>query len=1125
MPLSSRLAKVLACTMLIMPPQNGRAQDITFSYNNVSLKAVLKEIKEQSGFDFMYNDRVVGENIRVSIHANKLDVSEVLDRCLKNTDLTYSIKDKTVIITAAAKRKNGAEPTSNKAQNFTLTGTVKSKAGDPIAGATIKVLDNGTQALTDGLGNFQLRVDKQMVSLEISSVGYSTLHRNAVAGESIALILDERVNEMDEVVVVGYGTQKKIHVTGSVAQINSEELNRTPMSNVTNMLAGKLPGLISRQSSGLPGADAASLTIRGFGTFNDSSPLLLVDGVERAFNNLDPNDVESVTILKDAAASAIYGVRAAHGVILVKTRRGNTNDDVKISYTNGFSISNNTRFPKFLNGPDYAKWHNRARELDGATGYFSESDIDKIKNGDPDGLLGNTDWLDLLFKDHANMQQHNVSAYGGSAKSQFFVSAGFMDQQGIIPNTSFKRYNLRSNVDVNVSDNISLLLNVAGRKEDTDHPGFAVNPNNGYNPITQAIRVSPFIPSSYQGLPTATGPSASTWSPVAAANESGFYKTDRYVFESSMELAYKMPFLDGLSVKVFGNYDHNFTEQRNFLESFQVNKFNLATRNYTQTRADGTADLSSLFQGSSNGSMLTMRPSLQYQKEINKHSIGALLLYEYRETNGSSFQASRRNFLISDIPELSFAQEDVANSVRGSSNTTRIAGYVGRFNYAYSNKYLAEVAFRYDGSYKFHPDYRWGFFPSVSLGWVASEEAFFQSASIDRLKFRMSAGELGKDNLDAFLYRSFFALTDAPVYGFGENTAANYALYSTNSVPSSNLGWEKTRVANIGMEMNLWKGKLDIELDAFYKYTYDILQAVAGVYPPSISDNFRTIENSGKVSARGMELSLTHKSRVNNVFYQLKSNVSWARNKVLSRVQAENVPEWQSIIGKPIGGIYGFQSLGLYQTAEELENRPTGPGGVQRLGDLRYEDYNGDGKLDTYDLVRIANSTNPELMLGFSADISWKALSFGFQLQGAGNSDVLISGLYPNGVMDQTEFARAFYEGGNAPYYLVEGSWTPENTDAQFPRLGEVWNGNNGWTSSWWVYNGAYLRLKQAYLGVTIPKEWIRKAHIDNLRVNISGSNLLTWDYLKFLDPEMPNNNNGYYPQQRTFSLGLSLTF
>jgi TonB-linked SusC/RagA family outer membrane protein len=812
---------------------------------------------------------------------------------------------------------------------------------------------------------------------------------------------------------------------------------------------------------------------------------------------------------------------------LVTTKRGGIDQKSQITYDGSYTFSVNTRFPKFLSGEDYAYWHNKARELDGEVGYYDESEVDKIVNGDPDGMLGDTDWLGSLFKNYGGTQRHNLSVSGGTEKVQYFLGGGVMNQDGILPNTSFKRYSMRSNVDLQVTNDIKVSFSISGRKENTMNPGFSISPNSSYNPITLAIRALPIIPKEYNGLPTATGDGASTYSPLAAVNESGFDKFDRYIFESSSTIEYAVPFIEGLTLKMMFAYDFNFVEQRNFLDSFDVAKYRPALNDYIVTRADGTAENASLFQGSSNGANRLSRPSVEYHKKLGAHDIGALFLYEYHQGNGSSFQAARRDFLLSTIPEMSFAQEDIPNSIKGESSETRIAGYVGRLNYGFSDKYLAEFAFRYDGSYKFHKDYRWGFFPSVSVGWVLSQEDFFKNAfpNIDRFKLRASAGELGSDNLEAFLYKRFFNMTTSPAYAFGTTPSPTYVMYSTNSVPSYDLSWEKTRTCNLGMELVAWNGLLSAELDGFYKYTYDILQSVTGLYPPSLANNFQTIENSGAVDSRGVELLLGHQNKLGDLRYKLSGNVSWARNKVLERTQQDNIPSWKNIIGQPIGGIYGYHATGLYQTEDQLINRPTGPGGVQRLGDLMYEDLNGDGKIDLYDQERIARSPMPEMMFSFSGDFNWKGIDASFQFQGAAICDVLISGLYPNGIMDQTEFARAFYGGGNSPYYLVENSWTPDHTNAQYPRLGESWNGNNGWTSDWWVKDGAYLRLKQLTLGYSIPKRWTSKLEIERLRFYFSGNNLFTWDSLNFLDPEMPSNNNGYYPQQKTYDLGVSVTF
>ncbi|SHF39320.1 TonB-linked outer membrane protein, SusC/RagA family [Mariniphaga anaerophila] len=1101
----------------------------SFKAENKQVVEVLRQIEEQSDFRFFFLREQVDVERKVTVTAREATVEQILKEIFRGQPVSYDFANQSLIV--LTRNNNPQESTGSSSesgvQQNTITGKITDASGQPLPGVTVAIKGTTHGTVTNAEGDYSLVNIPSQTTLVFSFVGMKTQEITVDGKTNINVVMEEESIGVDEVVVVGYGIQKKAHVTGSVAQISSEELMKAPKANVSSMLTGKLPGLISRQTSGQPGSDQSTIIIRGFGTFNDSSPLILVDGVERNFNTIDPNDIKSVSILKDAAAAAVYGVRAAHGVVLITTKRGSANKKATISYDGSFSFSTNTRFPKFLNGVDYAYWHNKARELDGETGYFDESDIEKIANGDPDGVLGNTDWLGSLFKDYGGTWRHNISATGGNEKVQYYVAGGVWDQSGIIPNTEYKRYNLRSNIDMDITKDIKLALNVSGRKENTINPGFSIAPNNEFSPITQAIRALPVIPREYNGLPTATGDGAATFNAVAAATQSGFNKIDRYIFESSASIQYSVPFVEGLNVKFFFAYDQDFHEQRNFLDTYNVAKYTPATGKYVVSRAYGTSEYSSLFQSASNGSRLLTRPSVEYNKKFGNHNFGALFLYEYNEGNGSSFQAQRRRFLLNAIPELSFAQEDVPNSIRGESSETQVAGYVTRLNYGFADKYLFEFAGRYDGSYKFHEDYRWGFFPSVSLGWVLSEENFFKDAfpNVDRLKIRASAGELGRDNIDAFLYKRFFNLTDTPAYAFGETVSPQYVLYSTNSVPSYNLTWEKTRTVNGGVDFVAWKGLLSFEFDAFYKYTHDILQEVGGLYPPSIANNFQTIENSGAVAAKGMELLLGHQNSIGKLHYNLSGNVSWARNKVLERTQQANIPSWQNIIGQPIGGIYGFHATGLYQTEEQLINRPTGPGGVQRLGDLMYEDLNGDGKIDYYDQKRIARSSIPEMVYSLSGDLQWKGFDASFQLQGAAICDVIISGLYPNGVMDQTEFARAFYGGGNSPYYLVENSWTPENTNARYPRLGEAWNGNNGWTSDWWVVDGSYLRLKQLTLGYTVPKRIASTMNMERLRVYVSGTNLLTWDHLDFMDPEMPSNTNGYYPQQKTFDIGVNVTF
>lgn len=1010
----------------------------------------------------------------------------------------------------------------------TVTGFVTDDSGMPIIGANIwaKASSTGTSSDLDGKFTIKVPVGEQ---LTVSYIGCVTQQIKVTKALSLTIKLESEAMDLDEVVVVGYGTQKKEHVTGSVTQVSAKELTKVPMTNVSNMLVGKLPGLAAVQNSGQPGADQASISIRSYGTFNDSSPLLLVDGVERTFNTMDPNDIESVTILKDAAASAVYGVRAAHGVILVKTKRGSKDQKANITYSGSLTFSTNTRFPKFLNAPDYARWHNKARQMDNHAPYFSEEDIAKMEAGyDPDGIFGNTDWVDLAFKNFGATQQHNISAVGGNEKVQYFVSGGFMDQDGIVKNTNFKRWNLRANIDVQISNNLKLSMNMAGRMQEQKSPGFSISSDAYNSPIMMATRTLPIIPETYNGLPAAWGGEGGTrtFNPVAALESSGFNQNKKSVFESQMTLAYDIPFIKGLQAKMFVSFDKDFTETKGFLTPYKVATFDIEKRQYNTVTAEGTGN-GSLFQSASSGQKFMLRPSIEYTNTFGKHDVNALFLYEQTENDGGNMQAQRKKYLLTDLAELSMGLEDVENSIRGSSSASAMAGFVGRLNYAYAKKYLAEFAFRADGSYKFAKEHRWGFFPSLSLGWLMSEEAWFRNAlpKIDKFKVRGSVGLLGRDNTAAFLYKRLMALTASPSYIIGETYTSVYGLYTLNSIPSSTLTWEKTQTWNGGVEMTMWNGLLSVDLDAFYKYTYDILENVSATYPPSLGGNFPSTINSGSVSVKGFELKLGHRNRIHKVNYSVDGYLTYAKNKVLSRLQSSNLPEWQSLIGHPIGEIRGFKAIGLYQTQEQLDNRPEGPGGTQRLGDIMYEDINGDGKIDSHDMVVIGHSSLPDMNFSLNMNVEWNGFDISMLWQGAAMRDVAISGAYASGTNDQTQFSRPFYGNGNSPYYLLENSWTPENTDAAYPRLGVDWNSNNAWASSWWIRNGSYLRLKNAQVGYSVPSRILKCTGLQRLRVYVSGTNLLTFDHLKYLDPEMPNVNNGYYPQQRTYSVGLNATF
>ena len=1016
------------------------------------------------------------------------------------------------------------------AQQLSVSGRVTGAEGGGIAGATVVVKgDNTRGTTTDSQGAYTLEVKSGNDILVFSFIGYKTVEIPVNNRTTVNASLSEDATEMDEVVVVGYGTQKKQFLVGSVSSVSNKELLKAPMTNVSNMMTGKLPGVTSIQRSGQPGSDQASILVRGSSTFNDSSPLCLVDGVERMINTVNPNDIASISILKDAATSAIYGVRGANGVILITTKSG-SEGATQISYDGSVTFSTNTALPEFLNAQDYIGWHNKAREMDGLAPVWTDEVIAKMK---ADGTYGETDWVDLLFKNYGFTHQHNISATGGNDRIKHYTSVGLMNQDGIVPNTSYKRFNIRSNIDAKIARNLSFSMNVRGFRENKNAPGYPITNQYDFNPIMQAFYALPIIAPTYKGLPQGYMNGSYTQQPVAAVEQSGYIRDTRWQFEGNAKLEYdfgSIEALQGLKAGVFVAYDYSNSTNRNFNRSFNLMSFSSSTFESTQVTASGINLLSSFSKSASWGDSFTVRPTITYEREFGgKHNVSALFLYEQKK-GYSDTMTGRKNGYYADYPvdlSLGSTWEGIDVPVSGSFSDTGIASFAGRISYAYDRKYLAEFTFRADGSYKFAPHNRWGFFPSVALGWVVSEENFFKKAlpKVDFLKLRASYGELGADDTSAWLYMQSYSTT-APNFSYIVGGTGHTAYYTSNYV-YDNLTWSRTHSFNVGFDLSVWEGKLGVEFDWFYKLTDHILEQVAGSYAPSLGGNVPSYMNSGKMDNRGFELVLKHNNHFSSGWrYSLTGSLSWARNKVLAKHISDDHPMYRAILGQPIGSVYGFKATGLFQTEEQIANAPTAPSGEKRLGDLMYADINGDGKIDSSkDFVKIGRSYTPEMNFSLNMEVAYKNLYLTALWQGAALCCYQLSAAYNHGTFDNTMYTRPFYSSGNAPYYLVEGAWREDNRDAEYPRLSTVSNGNNAWPSSWWVKNGAYLRLKNLQIGYTLPQHLLNKTGIERVNIYIAGTNLLTFSAFKYVDPEMPSVNNGYYPQQRTYSIGVNLSF
>jgi TonB-linked SusC/RagA family outer membrane protein len=1021
-----------------------------------------------------------------------------------------------------------------------VTGTVLDTQNEPLVGASVAVKGTTNGTITDIDGRFILKAPNGNVTFVFSFIGYDKQEIALKGRTTLKVILKENTKTIDEVVVVGYGTQKKSSLTGSVSQIRGDELLKAPSTNVSSLLGGRLPGIQSVQTSGQPGEDQAALTIRG----SIYGVTYIVDGMPRSINDIDPNDIETVSVLKDGASAAVYGLQGAGGVVIITTKKGHEGKS-QITYSGTYGISQNANFPKFLDGPGFAYYYNKGLEMDGNQPIFTQADITKMTNGDDSDGWGNTNWIKKVFGTGHN-QQHSVTAQGGTDNIKYFTSLGYLGQEGNINNYTYDRYNLRANIDADIASNWKLTVGVAGQVGRKKNPAFSAGgsgedtgENAGYwmSIAQQAIASHPYLPAEYNGLPVGTPNNGNQPnSPLAAINKSGKYKTNTLDLQSNVTLQYNVPWVKGLNVKFTGAYDFETSRNKNLTTPYYV----MIAKKPDTTNPDisyqkvidprGTTYIT-LGEGDAEYTQLVGQGSINYVTTIaKKHHIDAMVLLELRDKKSNNFSAYGKDLNFVELPELNFAQ--AANSpIAGSSDHTRSAGYVFRAKYDYDNTYLAEFTGRYDGSYRFSGNVsgkRWGFFPSFSAGWRMSNEDFMKDLDfIDNLKLRASAGMLGNDGVPAYSFLSTYANSDAVVLG---GTRLN--SLATGVIANPNLTWERTLSYNAGFDLNMWKGLLGLEFDLFYNYTYDILTSMGSNYPSSMGGYYPTYENYNKIDGKGLEVLLSHKNHIGagkHAFnYGASFNLTYAKSRWLRYPDSPNVPNYQKVTGQAYGAKMGWTAAGLFQSEEEIDNSPRIFGGDRaRPGDIKYVDLNGDGNIGYEDRGYVGRSSRPELVGGLNLFGNWCGFDFNAQMVGGAICDVSLTGTYFNGYDDNTIFTQTFKEGGNSPRYLVENAWRPDNTGGTYPRLtvNDPHN-NNGLGSTFWFRDGKYVRLKSVQIGYTFPQPIMNRMGINKLRVFVQGSNLLTLSGLpQGIDPESPGVNNGYYPQQRTFMTGITLTF
>ncbi|RHJ93530.1 TonB-dependent receptor [Parabacteroides bouchesdurhonensis] len=1107
-------------------------QDITLNLSRVTLKEAFRIIEKESGLTFMYDAASLNLNRIVSIKVTNQTVENVLKQLFEGTGIGFEISGNQIIV---AQKKALIENQVNiSTKSRKIVGIVKDQHEEPIIGANVVIKGTNKGVITDIDGRFELDVSEGDI-LRITYIGFVDQEISVGNKNRLEIKLKEDTQNLDEVVVVGYGTQKKKNLTSAIVHIDSKELETTTSTNLSSTLAGRLPGLTVKQQSGAPGNDGAAIIVRGYASLNDNNPLIVVDGVVRDyFPNISSDDIEDITVLKDATASAVYGVRGAAGVILITTKRGSMQKPT-VTLNSSVSLSQNAEFPKFLDGPEYVYWFNKAEEMDGIPldkRTFSQDVINRVTNGDPQGIYGNTDWFDLLFENVAPTYSNNLSVNGGNERIRYYASLGTYNQRGIIKSTTFDRYTFRMNMDAKITENFYVEMNAYGNESRTKSPALDAGQgrvNESSSLFSQALLSYPFLPEMYDGLPTATFLNAKNQCPIVSRDQSGRQKVNSTVFQGNLVLRYKLPFIKGLEAKLNMAYDRTFTLKKSSLLSTYVNEFDLQSGTYSKKAAGYASEgVASLNEWYADTERQTVQTSLDYNNTFGKHTIGALFLYEYVRDKGNGMSAGAKDFPIRDIMDLNYGETVLDDMVKGSHSFFHRAGYVMRLNYNYDNKYLLEVTGRLDGTPNFAPGRRWGIFPGVSAGWRISEEEFLKGKAdfLNDLKIRGSVGQLGNDNIGAYPYLKTAQLSVNPSAFIGNELVRKLTM---SGIPSD-ITWEKSTSYNVGLDASLFNYQLGVEIDVFYMLTKDILQSQSAVFPPSIGGYYPSAINYGVVKNRGVEVTLTHRNTVRNVSYGIRGNMSFARNKVIKTSEDPNVPEQLRKTGHSTGLKYGFICDGLFQSQEEIDASAIYEGGSREetlVGDAKMRDLNGDGRITMdQDWTIIGRSNVPELTFGLNLNAAYKGFDVNVFFQGAALCDVALCGYYSDrGFPAHTFYTRPFFAGGNAPRYLLEGAWTPDNTDAKYERLSTKSRESGSWMSSLFIRNGAYLRLKNMQIGYSLPRKVVNNLGLEKIRFYVAGSNLFTLDHLEGLDPEMPDVNQGYYPQQRIYEFGLNIIF
>ena len=996
----------------------------------------------------------------------------------------------------------------------TIKGKVTGTKGEPLPGVNILVKGTKIAVTTDFDGNFSIDVPDSGSILVISFTGFVT--KEVPASNAANIQLEEQNQTLNEVVVVGYGTQKKGSTTGAIASVKGSALTQNASANVSNGLAGRVSGVIANNRSGRPGDDSSSLLIRGFNSFGGgTSPLVVVDGIpDRDLNRINPDDIESVTILKDASA-AIYGVRSANGVILVTTKRGKVGKPT-IKIDGSYGIQQLTRMDQRVNSWQYMTYYNELNAHKGTTLPYTQAEIDKYKAGN-DPNYTSTNWLKEVYRKDAPQANVSLSVNGGNDQVKYFFSGQYLNQESNLRNSDerYRQFNLRSNIDVNISSNLKVNLDIATRKEDRSYPAVSIG-----SIMHETVSMYPFIPAYWKNGYPSSGISNGRNPILMSSSAAGYDKVINLIVNPKIGFDLKLPKItEGLSLNGYAAFDYNVRSQKKFTKPWDAYSYDKTNDSYNNVK--NSTSITSIMQDEQITNQNTYFLKLAYDRKFNKHGFNAFVGYEQTTTDRTETYAYRRDLLSDQLDQI-FTGGTKGQNATGSAYQDGRESYLGRIAYNYDNKYFAEISSRYNGSFNFPSATRWGLFPAISAGWKISEEAFFKNniKAIDQLKIRASWGKMGNDDLGEWINGVFYPnqylfltryqlTTNQQNYSyFGSDYTLNNSIY-LSSTPNPNITWEVQHSTNIGLDFGFFNNKLTATFDYFNNKRSDILTA-RNASVPLYTGLALPKENIGKTVNRGVDWSLNYADTSHQFKYSLGFNLTYAQSEVLFRDEASNIPEWQKSTGKAIDSWLVYQTNGIYRTQAEVDNSAHFEGA--KPGDLWVKDTDGDGNITGNDQVRIPQSATPKIAYGIPMRAEYKGFSVDLLWTGQSKAKQMI--------LPQGQGAIVA-----PPTWLYNDRYTADNPNSKYPVAFNDSDNRNNIPADFWLRDASFFRLKSLEVSYVLPENALSRFGVLNMRIYAGGTNLFSIDHMKKynLDPETNNRTGINYPQTRIYRVGVTL--